>query len=161
MKHYDPRDNHVFALGRDTFGRLQLIMSGTIIGPLTPVRSFPISSPSEGIALVDDNGIEQVWLERLDDLPLDQRTLVQEELASREFTPEIRRIRQVSSFATPSRWQVDTDKGETTLLLKAEEDIRRLSSTTLLIADGYGVQFLIRNVSALDKGSRRLLDHFL
>lgn len=161
MKHYDPAGGHAFALGHDTFGRLQLVMNGKVVGPLTPVRSFPISAPGEGIALVDDNGTEQIWLDRLEDLPLDQRMLVQEELASREFTPEIRRIRQVSSFATPSRWHVETDKGETTLLLKAEEDIRRLSASTLLIADGHGVQFLIRNVSALDKSSRRLLDHFL
>lgn len=161
MKYYNPRDSGAFALGRDNFGRLQLATNGKIVGPLIPVRSFPISAPGEGIALVDDNGTEQIWLERLEDLPLDQRTLVQEELASREFTPEIRRIRHVSSFATPSRWQVDTDKGEASLLLKAEEDIRRLSPSTLLIADGHGVQFLIRNVSALDKSSRRLLDHFL
>lgn len=161
MKYPDNRDNRGFALGRDAFGRLQLAMDGKIVGPLIPVRSFPISAPDEGIALVDGNGAEHIWVDRLEDLPLDQRTLVQEELASREFTPVIRRIREVSSFATPSRWIVETDKGDTTLLLRAEEDIRRLSPSTLLIADGHGVQFLIRNVSALDKGSRRLLDHFL
>src|SRR3546814_4099672 len=75
--------------------------------------------------------------------------------------PRIQRIRQVSSFATPSTGQVETDRGDTALLLKAEEDIRRLSATTLLIVDGHGIQFLIGNVSELDKGSRRLLDHFL
>ena len=84
-----------------------------------------------------------------------------EELASREFVPEIRRIIEVSSFATPSTWQVETDRGRTSLVLKGEEDIRRLTQTTLMIADANGIQFLIRDIQALDKTSRKLLDRFL
>ncbi|MBB5216251.1 DUF1854 domain-containing protein [Parapusillimonas granuli] len=148
-------------LSRDAFGRLQLDRDGSVVTGLVPVRSFPITAPQEGISLVDQEGKEHLWVERLDALPADMRAVIEEELASREFIPEIQRIRGVSSFATPSRWQVSTDRGDTVLLLKAEEDIRRLSTTTLLIADGHGIQFLIRNLSALDKSSRKLLDHFL
>lgn len=148
-------------LSRDAFGRLQLARGHAVVTGLTPVRNFPITAPQEGISLVDAEGKEHLWVERLDDLSVDMRSVIEEELASREFIPEILRIRSVSSFATPSQWQVSTDRGETMLLLKAEEDIRRLSATTLLIADGHGIQFLLRNLSALDKGSRKLLDHFL
>jgi hypothetical protein len=56
---------------------------------------------------------------------------------------------------------VETDRGDTDLVLKAEEDIRRLSPTTLLISDSRGIQFLIRDVPSLDKASRRILDRFL
>ncbi|MGB3289432.1 MAG: DUF1854 domain-containing protein [Burkholderiaceae bacterium] len=155
-----PRRNDL-PLQRDAFGRLRLAPDGKPGPTLTPVRSFPISAPGDGIALVDAEGSEQAWIDDLDELPDDIRALLQEELASREFTPRIQRIREISSFATPSTWKVDTDKGDTTLLLKAEEDIRRLSATTLLILDGHGIQFLIGNIGELDKGSRRLLDHFL
>lgn len=148
-------------LSRDPYGRLQLVRDGQVFTGLVPIRSFPIKAPLEGISLVDAAGSEQLWVERLEDLPPTMRTLIEEELASREFIPEIHRIRSVSSFATPSQWQVSTDRGDTVLLLKAEEDIRRLSATTLLIADGHGIQFLIRNLASLDKGSRKLLDHFL
>ncbi len=161
MKNGKTANRHNLPLERDAFGRLYLTSEGAARRALTPVRSFPISAPGEGIALVDAEGAEQAWIESLDDLPDDVRSMLQEELASREFMPRIQRIRHVSSFATPSTWQVDTDKGDTTLLLKAEEDIRRLSATALLISDGHGIQFLIGNVSELDKGSRRLLDHFL
>jgi len=150
-----------FSLDRDPFGRLRLRMGGRLYDSVAPVRSFPVSAPDEGIALVGADGAELVWLETLDELPGDLRRLIEEELASREFVPEILRIRQASSFATPSRWQVETERGHTTLLLKAEEDIRRLSASTLLISDGYGVQYLIRDVAALDKTSRRILDRFL
>lgn len=150
-----------FQLSRDPHGRLVLEIDGRIHDTVVPVRSFPVSAANEGIALVGPDGAELAWIAHMADLPDDMRALLEDELSSREFMPEIKHIRHVSSFATPSRWQVETDRGAAVLLLKAEEDIRRLSSTTLLIADAHGVQYLIRDVPALDRTSRRMLDHFL
>src|SRR5690606_30301912 len=130
-----------FRLSRDPFGRLRLGIGDRVYDTVAPVRSFPISAPDQGMALVGADGKELVWINRLADLPQATRRLLREELASREFMPEIHRIRQESSFATPSRWQVETDRGETLLLLKAEEDIRRLSAVSRLIADAHGVQY--------------------
>jgi hypothetical protein len=101
------------------------------------------------------------WIAQLADVPEAARSLIEAELAQREFMPEISRIKQVSSFSTPSRWQVATNRGDAELLLKAEDHIRRLSLTMLLITDGYGVSYLIRNVDAMDGHSRQLLDRFL
>jgi hypothetical protein len=56
---------------------------------------------------------------------------------------------------------VETDRGETRFVLKGEEDIRRISHSTLLIADNHGIEFLIRDIQALDKASRKFLDRFL
>jgi hypothetical protein len=47
------------------------------------------------------------------------------------------------------------------LLLKGEEDIRRLSASVLLVTDAHGVQFLIRDLARMDRYSRKLLDRFL
>ncbi|PLC48975.1 hypothetical protein CR159_15585 [Pollutimonas subterranea] len=150
-----------FELSRDPHGRLVLKIDGRLYDTIAPVRSFPISAADEGIALVGPDGAELVWIDNMADLPDGTRALLEDELASREFMPEIKRIRHVSSFATPSHWQVETNRGAATLLLKAEEDIRRLSANTLLIADAHSVQYLIRDVTSLDRVSRRLLDHFL
>ena len=124
-------------------------------------RSFPISAPDEGIALVGADGHELAWIERLEDLPEPQRGLVAAELAAREFTPEVRRIIRVSGYVTPCTWTVDTDRGETQFVLKSEEAIRRLSPQSLLIADSRGISFLVREIGALDAGSRKVLDRFL
>ena len=76
--------------------------------------------------------------------------------------PLIERIRSVSTFATPSTWQVDTDRGATELVLKVEEDIRRLpGAKRLLITSGSGVVFEIRDRHRLDRTSQRLLERFL
>ena len=151
-----------FRLSRDAFGRLVFTgANGTVSEGVVPVRAFPISAVEEGVALVNADGKEVAWFDRVADLPDSIRSLVEDELASREFMPEIKRIASVSSFATPSTWHVETDRGATHLVLKGEEDIRRLGRTALLIADSNGIQFLVRDIQALDRASRRILDRFL
>ena len=151
-----------FQLQRDAFGRLMLIDSeGTAHAGVTTVRAFPISSPEDGIAIVDPYGHELAWIDRVDDLPADLRALVEGELASREFMPIISCIVDVSGHATPNTWKVVTNHGETQFVLKGEEDIRRLGIQGLLIADSHGIHFLIRDRYALDAHSRKILDRFL
>lgn len=151
-----------FQLERDSFGRLVFLAeNGERHVGVTPVRAFPIAAPDEGLSLVNFEGHEVGWVDAVADLPAEIRLLVEEELAGREFVPEIQRIAEVSSFACPSTWQVVTNRGETALVLKGEEDIRRLSPTRLLIADTHGIQYLVRDMAQLDRHSRKLLDRFL
>jgi hypothetical protein len=154
--------NTNFQLQRDAFGQLVLTANnGDVHHGVVPVRTFPIGAPDEGISLVNGEGHEVGWVERISDLPPASGQLLDEELASREFVPEIEKIIEVSSFACPSTWQVATNRGKAALILKGEEDIRRLSQTRLLIADTHGIQFLIRDTGTLDRHSRKLLDRFL
>lgn len=151
-----------FALARDAFGRLVLTTAaGEIHEGVVPVRAFPLAAPDEDISLVSAEGHEVAWIARLDDLPAGPRALVEAGLTAREFMPEILRLKSVSSFATPSTWEVETDRGDTAFILKGEEDIRRLPSSGLLIADSHGIQYLVRDLQRLDRTSRRLLDRFL
>lgn len=151
-----------FQLERHTSGRLLLTDDkGEQHLGVVPVRAFPIAAPDEGISLVGSEGHELVWLERLSELPLPQRSLLEEELALRDFVPEITRLKSVSSFGTPSTWTVETDRGDTSFVLKGEEDIRRLSRESLLIAAGHGVHFSVKDMGTLDRASRRLLERFL
>jgi len=74
--------------------------------------------------------------------------------------PVIEKIVKVSTFATPSIWDIETDRGPTRIRLKGEEDIRRIAGNILLISDANGLQFLIKDSTTLDKGSKKLLDRF-
>lgn len=151
-----------FRLTRNAFGKLVFSRTdGEVHEGITPVRAFPIQAPESGISLVSAEGHELAWINQLADLPDAERKLIEEELASREFIPEILSILQVSSFSTPSTWQVKTDRGDASFVLKGEDDIRRISIVTLLIADSHSIHFLIRDIHALDKHSRKLLDRFL
>ena len=152
-----------FDLRRNPHGRLVLrLADGTEHEAVTPVRAFPIAAPQEGLSLVGADGHELAWVPRLADLAAAARTLIEEELAAREFVPTITRIRSVSSFSTPSTWEVDTDRGAAQLVLKGEEDIRRLSGRTkLLITASDGLHFHVPDSQALDRASRKLLERFL
>ncbi len=126
------------------------------------VRAFPLSAPDEAISIVGPDGHEAVFVARLDALDDARRAAVAQALSQREFSPVIQRIREVSSFGTPSTWQVDTDRGPTELVLKVEEDIRRLpGQRRLLITSAHGVVFDIPDRNALDRSSRRFLERFL
>jgi hypothetical protein len=46
-------------------------------------------------------------------------------------------------------------------VLKTEDDIRRLDRGRLLITGSQGIVYQIRDLQALDRGSRRLLERFL
>lgn len=155
-------DQPDFQLSRNAFGRLVFTgPDGQAQEGVVPVHAFPIAAPDQGIALIDSQGHELAWIDRLVDLPDELRTLIEAELRSREFMPEIKRILEVSSFATPCTWHVETDRGVTTFVLKGEENIRRLTPPALLITESHGINFLIRDRFALDHHSRKILDRFL
>lgn len=149
-------------LARDAHGRLVLTLPDGVqhVG-VVPVRAFPLSDPDGALSLVGTDGRECAWIARLADLPAEPRTLLADELARREFAPVIEALLEVSTFTTPSTWTVRTDRGTTALVLKGEEDIRRLGGTALLITDSHGVGYRIADARALDKRSRRLLERFL
>ena len=152
----------IFQLMRKPSGRLLFSgADGQEHEGVCPVRAFPLTAPDEGISLVSTEGHELLWIDRLQDLPEYERALLRDELALRDFVPEITRLASVSSFGTPSVWQVETDRGDTAFVLKGEEDIRRLKNGALLIGSGEGVQYGIADITALDRGSRRLLERFL
>ncbi len=159
----DARKHEDIALERNPHGRLVLrLPDGRLHEGITPVRAFPVAAPGEGVSLVGSDGHEVAWIPHLDGLAQDVRALLEQELTVREFIPVITRLRGVSSFSTPSTWQVDTDRGAAELVLKGEEDIRRLHGRThLLITASGGVQFRVPDVGALDRASRKLLERFL
>jgi len=151
-----------FQLEHDAHGRLVLTdAEGLRHEGVMPVRAFPLAAPDEGLSIFDTHGKELVWIDRIDRLPPSLRAPLDEELSHREFIPTIRQLRSVSTFSTPSTWEVDTDRGPTTLVLKGEEDIRRLGDGQLLIADSHGIHYKVPDRRLLDKASRKLLERFL
>ncbi|GAB2467710.1 DUF1854 domain-containing protein [Comamonas humi] len=149
-------------LSRNTFGRLVLQLDDGRHAVVTPVRAFPLTAPLEGLSLVGENGKEQHWIAHLDQVDAAARALLDEDLAVREFVPQILRIVSVSSYAMPSLWELETDRGTARMTLKAEEDIRKLDGRrNLLIAAADGVNYKIPDTTRLDKPSRKMLERFL
>ena len=151
-----------FTLAFDPFGKLVVTLADGMqhVGAVV-ARAFPIATPDQCISILSAEGKELAWVENLNDLPVNERDIVAQALQGREFMPEILRLDGVNSFSTPSIWRVQTNRGPAQLVLKGEEDIRRLSASRLIVADAHGVQFLIRDLPSLDRHTRKLLDRFL
>ena len=153
--------NKTHQLERDALGNLIFIdANGERHVGVYPVRAFPITAPSAGIGIMNQSGKEVCWFPEAAMIPEGELVLIEEELAAREFMPVIEKITKVSTFATPSIWDIETDRGPTRIRLKGEEDIRRIAGNTLLIADSNGLQFIIKDSTQLDKVSKKLLDRF-
>ena len=154
-----------WTLQRDAFGKLVLTdAQGQAHVGVSPVRAHPISAPDEGLSLIGPDGHELAWVDRLSGLPEAPRRLIEDELRSREFHPQLQRLVAVSTFSTPSQWTVETDRGPLQFVLKTEEDIRRLGGPgegRLLITTSHGLQLFVADRWALDRASRRLLERFL
>ena len=150
-----------FKLWSDAFGIWHLSLGDESHDHVIAVRAFPISAPKEGVSILSREGKELLWMERLTHVPSETQHNIELCLQNREFMPEITKLDAVNSFVTPSRWSVQTTRGATELLLKGEEDIKRLSANTLIVSDAYGVQFLIKDLPSLDRQSRKFLDRFL
>ncbi len=151
-----------FKLEIDAYGTLNFIDdTGARHINIRPVRTFPISEPNGALSLMSHDGKELAWFDSLESIDLAYKEIILKSLAETEFMPVIEKISKVSSFATPSIWDIKTDRGNTRLKLKGEEDIRRITRETLLITDAHGIQYLIRNTNELDKVSKKILDRFL
>jgi hypothetical protein len=158
-KQFQPTQHRLW---RDTFGRLVFTDEhGQSHEGIVPAQPFPIEAPGENVSLLDSEGHELTFVANISELDADSRKLLMEEIAQRDFIPVIDRLVAVSTFSTPSTWQVRTDRGITSFVLKGEEDIRRLRGTGLLITDSHGVTYRIEDMRAMDRHSRRLLDRFL
>ena len=113
--------NKPHQLERDSLGRLVFVDShGTRHIGVHPVRAFPITAPGAGIGIMDQSGKELFWYPDVVVITEAELGLIEEELAAREFMPVIEKITHVSTFATPSIWDIETDRGPTRIRLKGD-----------------------------------------
>lgn len=151
-----------FFLSFNAMGQLAVrLQDGSLYEGVVVVRAFPIAQPDRSISILSAEGKELIWIDELATVSTTNRQVIDRALQMREFMPEILRLDGVNSFSTPSTWRVQTNRGPTEFVLKGEEDIKRLNSSTLIVADAHGVQFLIRDLPSLDRHTRKLLDRFL
>jgi hypothetical protein len=151
-----------FGLSRDQWG--QLVFIGTDGGRhanVAPVPLFPISYPESWISIRSAGGAELACIEDPRALPAEVWQLVKEELARREFVPVIQRIVRVSGNSEPCEWQVETDRGPTSFVLKSEDDVRRIGDQQILILDAHGTRYHIPDLSAVDVKSRRIVEWYV
>ena len=143
---------------RHDHGRLDFVDAhGMRHNDVDVLRAFPVTAAAGPVAIIAADGGELAWVESLADQPAELRTLLERELAQREFLPVIERIEAVSD-SEPSEWSVITDRGRHRFKVDHVDDIARQADGGVFITDTFGMRYRIPRESALDATSRRLLD---
>ena len=152
----------MFGLTRDQWGQLIFVgADGQKYANVVPTALFPIYEPESWISIRSPDGTELACIENPRLLPAEVWQLLKEDLSRREFVPIIRRIVRVSGNSEPCEWQVETDRGPTSFVLKSEDDVRRIGDEEIVILDAYGTRYHIPDLSTLDVKSRRIVEWYV
>ncbi|MFN7625202.1 MAG: DUF1854 domain-containing protein [Pirellula sp.] len=151
-----------FQLSRDAWKHLVLTDgSGRSSTGGTVVPLCPVSTPQEWISILASEGDELVCLRDLESIGQEDRELIEQELAFREFVPQILRVLWVSGTQEPCEWEVETNFGRTKFVLNSEEDVRRVSAWTVHFVDASGGRFRVEDVRTLDSRSRAYVEWYV
>jgi hypothetical protein len=124
-------------------------------------RAFPWSKSTEYLSIRDAKGKEQVLIDRLDDLPADQRKLIEEWLAANSFIPVITRVHQVNTDFGYQEWHVESDRGELRFRVQEREDVRFLPDGRFSIKDVDGNIYAMPRLESLDGRSIKAVESLL
>ncbi|MEM1011141.1 MAG: DUF1854 domain-containing protein [Planctomycetota bacterium] len=124
-------------------------------------RSFPWSTPDRFVVLRDYEGNEVACIDDLSTLPARSRGAIEAWLQRHTFVPRIQRVRQVRPANAATLFDVETDRGDRTIVLREREDLRPLHDGRTLIRDPDGQTYELPPLDDLDDLSRRELAQIL
>lgn len=132
------------------------------------IRSFPITDPDAFISIrtpdtkEGEKGYEIGLIEDLKAFSKETVDLLSSELQRRYFTPEITKILAVKEKLGHIYWDVDTDSGKFSFVVRgAGSNIRTLEDGRVLMFDIEGSCFKISDPTKLDKASFKKIEIYL
>ena len=131
----------------------------THVGVL-PVRLFPLTDPGHWVSIISATGHDLVCIEDLAVLPADDREILLEALAYREFVPAIEVIHAIHRAAHGFEWDVTTDLGRIQFSVENDESIQPLGGGSIVVVDACNTRYLIPDPTKLDAKSRQKLERY-
>jgi hypothetical protein len=146
-------------------GQLELrVPDGEVRTGVRVVPAFPISRPNRYVYLLDSEGKEIGILMEPRRLDRESRELLLEQADQVYFMPRILRIDRVEEKQGLgiARWDVETDRGWNSFeMVSRSESVWYVGRNRVVIRDADGNRYLIEDLTALDRRSRRLADLYL
>lgn len=141
----------------------QLFYQADAGAALIPARVFVVAPLSIGTSAISIMHAEQkqelIFIDAIDALDEENRTILQSEINRKYFLPNILRINAMSIYLGNYYWDVITDRGAKKFLLKSPvTNIRLLSEKRVLLTDSDGIHYQIADIEQLDEISRNLLN---
>jgi len=115
------------------------------------VAAFPLTDPDSYISLLDGKEEEIGVVPGLSHFSPEQRRMVKAELAKRYYMPVISRVAKVREEFGLSYWDVETDRGPKTFVLRGmQEHVTEIGPNRLMIMDVEGNRFELRDWENMD-----------
>ncbi len=151
---------------RTESGTLDLTLEdGSVVENVHCIPLFPLSAGGSYIsfALRRNNELEEVGVIRhVRDLPPEQQRLVREDIRFRYFVPEITDVKKVQRSIGSWEFDVMTDRGERTFILRhRRENIRVKDNGQIMITDVEKCRYRIPDRSKLPPRAQVELDKVL
>lgn len=156
------RDNAVFR--RTEGGFVSLEYDGKQYARVAVHRCFPFSDPTRYISIrePENDGREIGLIRDLQDLDKETRTMLEEQMALRYFTPLIQRIRDIKEEYGYSYWEVVTDKGACRFTVRmGTGNVYPIGPNRYLVNDLDGNRFEIPDLYKLTPREIKKLDLFI
>ena len=128
-----------------------------------PVRAFPLSELSDYVGLLDAiSGKEIGMLRSLREFDGPTRQLIQQELEKRYFIPKIARITQAKKEFGTVYWDVETDRGSRTFVMRGVRDsVHEIEPGRYLVSDVDGNRFEVPQIGDLDSRSQAIWERIV
>ena len=124
--------------------------------------AFPISRPKRFFYLLDENGKELGLLLEPKRLDRESRDPILAQADQAYFMPRIVRIVSIDERMGIARWEVETDRGSSRFdVVTRSESVWYVGRNRIVIRDADGNRYLIRDLYALDRRSRRLAELYM
>jgi hypothetical protein len=118
---------------------------------------FPWTHPDKLISLRDGKGHEHIFIEDLEHLSNEARTLLKEELRKQYFVPRILTIFTLAEEKELFVWHVNTNAGPRSFLTNRREQFRTIMNGSVIIRDICNDIYMVQNPQSLDSKSLKLL----
>jgi len=148
---------------KDDFHNLRLIIKDDKEYPeVEAVMGFPLTDPGSFISLIEMNDGKKEKeigvIENINKLDSKSKKILKEQLKKTYFMPKITKINQLKENHGIMQFDVETDKGNKEFETQHKEDIRKLPGGHIIIKDGDGNRYEIKDYRKLDKRSINLID---
>jgi len=147
----------------DEQGRLKITLpDGAERLNVRVLPAFPITRPDRFFYFFDEQGEELGLLKEPRRLDRESRDLLLAQADQAYFLPRVKRIIRVDERMGVARWEVETDRGSSAFdVVSRSESIWYVGRNRIVIRDADGNRYLIEDLTALDRRSRRLADLYM
>ncbi|MBE6553559.1 MAG: DUF1854 domain-containing protein [Ruminococcaceae bacterium] len=157
-------DRYTGKLERTDIYHVRLTLKdGTVIEDLEPRRLFPVTNSTMFITLLDRDEHEIAFIRDLTEIDEASKQALLECFNEYYMIPAITAVLECTEKFGSLKWTVETDRGVVSFRIRnRHSDIKNLYGTTrILVRDSNDNRYEIRDYTALDSHSQRLLFSYL